>query len=62
MLNINVFEGKTREEALEKAMDYYNLDEEYLYIIDSIDLGKISFERTKLISPNKRWEKVIDYL
>ena len=31
---------------------------EYLYIIDSIDLGKISFERTKLISPNKRWEKV----
>ena len=34
MLNINVFEGKTREEALEKAMDYYNLDEEYLYIID----------------------------
>ncbi len=34
MLNINIFEGKTREEALEKAMDYYNLDEEYLYIID----------------------------
>ena len=29
---------------------------EYLYIIDSNDLGKISFERTKIISQNKRWE------
>ncbi len=32
MINVNIFEGKTKEEALEKAMDYYNLDEEYLLI------------------------------
>jgi len=32
MLSINVFEGKTKEEAVEKALDYYNLDEQYLLI------------------------------
>ena len=32
MLNVSLFEGKTREEAVEKALDYYNLDEEYLLI------------------------------
>lgn len=34
MLNFNLFEGKTREEAVEKALDYFNLDEEYLIIKD----------------------------
>ena len=36
MLNVNVFEGKTKEEAVEKALDYYNLDEEYLLINDVV--------------------------
>ena len=30
MLNISKFEGKTKEEAIDKALDYFNLDEEYL--------------------------------
>ena len=30
---------------------------EYLYIFDSINLKKNYFERTNIISPNKRWEK-----
>lgn len=34
MLNISKFEGKTKEEAIDKALDYFNLDEEYLLIID----------------------------
>ena len=34
MLNFNLFEGKTREEAIEKALDYFNLDEEYILIVD----------------------------
>ena len=36
MLNVNVFEGNTKEEAVEKALDYYNLDEEYLLINDVV--------------------------
>ena len=34
MLNKMLFEGKTKEEAIDKALDYFNLDEEYLLIID----------------------------
>lgn len=34
MLSISKFEGKTKEEAIDKALDYFNLDEEYLLIID----------------------------
>ena len=54
MLSINVFEGKTKEEAIEKALDYYNLDEQYLLInqvesdnenvkIEAIDKADIKF-------------------
>ena len=32
MLNIYSYEGKTREEAVEKALDYLNLDEEYVIV------------------------------
>ena len=30
MLNVYLYEGKTREEAIDKALDYLNLDEEYV--------------------------------
>ena len=59
MLNINVFEGKTREEAIEKALDYYNLDEEYLLInnisedgtkIEAIDKADIKYFIKEYIS------------
>ena len=30
----------------------------YLYIMDSINLRKDYFERTKMVAPNKKWEKV----
>ena len=32
MLNVYLYEGKTREEAVDKALDYLNLDEEYVLI------------------------------
>ena len=32
MLNIYSYEGKTREEAVEQALDYLNLDEEYVIV------------------------------
>lgn len=32
MLNVYEYEGKTREEAVEEALDYLNLDEEYVLI------------------------------
>jgi len=32
MINIYTYDGKTKEEAVEKALDYLNLDEEYLLI------------------------------
>ncbi len=32
MLNVYLYEGKTREEAIDKALDYLNLDEEYVLI------------------------------
>ena len=59
MLSINVFEGKNKEEALEKALDYYNLDEEYLLInnineegtqIEVIDKADIKFFIKEYIS------------
>ena len=34
MLNVYLYEGKTREEAIDKALDYLNLDEEYVLIRD----------------------------
>ncbi len=45
MLSINVFEGKTKEEAVEKALDYYNLDEQYLLINEVIsDTDNVKIE------------------
>ena len=40
MINVVTFEGKTKEDAINKALDYYNLDEEYL-LINEIEENKI---------------------
>ena len=44
MVKINVFEGKTKEEAIDKALDYYNLDEEYLLLRDISTEDEIKIE------------------
>lgn len=44
MVKINVFEGKTKEEAIDKALDYYNLDEEYLLLRDISTEDEIRIE------------------
>ena len=51
MLNISKFEGKTKEEAIDKALDYFNLDEEYLLIMDRTteedEVSKIALKLNK---------------
>ena len=44
MVKKNEFEGKTKEEAIDKALDYYNLDEEYLLLRDISTEDEIKIE------------------
>ena len=57
-LNKNFFInwGETNEIRFKPALIKIS---EYLYILDSINLNNIFFERIKIVSPVKKWEKII---
>ena len=60
-LNKNYFInwGETNEIHLKPALIKIS---EYLYIVDSINLNNNFFERTKIVSPIRKWEKIIPNL
>ena len=60
-LNKNYFInwGETNEIHLKPALIKIS---EYLYIVDSINLNNNFFKRTKIVSPIRKWEKIIPNL
>ena len=60
-LNKNYFInwGETNEIHFKPALIKIS---EYLYILDSINLNNNCFERTKIVSPIRKWEKIIPNL
>ena len=60
-LNKNYFInwGETNEIHLKSALIKIS---EYLYIVDSINLNNNFFKRTKIVSPIRKWEKIIPNL
>ena len=65
MINVELFEGKTREDALEKALLKYQTEEENLLIKEEFIEGKLfksSKYQLKIIEKEKIKEFIQDYI